>query len=73
MDRKNAFPKAKVNKRQDLYKGSLFSFVAEDITLPNGKRTKMAMVRHPGSTGIVPLLDDGTIVMVNQYRHSVSG
>ena len=29
------------------------------------------MVRHPGSTGIVPLLDDGKIVMVSQYRHSV--
>ena len=71
MDKKNAFPKAKVNRKRDLYKGSLFSFVAEDITLPNGKRTEMAMVHHPGSTGIVPLLDDGKIVMVNQYRHSV--
>ncbi|MBE9522353.1 MAG: hypothetical protein IME95_04110 [Proteobacteria bacterium] len=28
------------------------------------------MVRHPGSTGIVPLFDDGTIAMVSQYRHT---
>ena len=31
----------------------------------------MAMVRHPGSTGIVPLFDDGTVVMVSQYRHPI--
>ncbi len=29
------------------------------------------MVRHPGSTGIVPLLEDGTVVMTLQYRHAV--
>ena len=63
--------KAKVHKTETVYKGELFSFVREDITLPNGARTEMAVVRHPGSTGIVPLLDDEKVVMVKQYRHSV--
>ena len=58
--------KAKVHKTETVYKGELFSFVSEDITLPNGARTEMAMVRHPGSTGIVPLLDGGKFVMVSQ-------
>ena len=72
MDVNRIFPKkAKVNRSEDVYRGRLFSFVTEDVTLPNGTRTEMAMVRHPGSTGIVPLLDDGKIVMVSQYRHSV--
>jgi ADP-ribose pyrophosphatase len=61
--------KATVNRTHELYRGNLFSFFKEDITLPNGRRTEIAMVRHPGSTGIVPLFDDGTIVMVSQYRH----
>ncbi len=72
MDKEKAFrKKAKVHKIETVYKGKLFSFVTEDITLPNGAKTEMAMVRHPGSTGIVPLLDDGKIVMISQYRHSV--
>jgi len=50
---------------------SSFPFSREDITLPNGNRTEMAIVRHPGSTGIVPLFDDGTVVMVSQYRHPI--
>jgi ADP-ribose pyrophosphatase len=72
MDVKRRFQKkAKINRTDELYRGKLFSFVAEDITLPNGKRTEMALVRHPGSTGIVPLFDDGTIAMVSQYRHPI--
>jgi len=54
-----------------LYQGKLFSFVKEDVTLPNKRRTEMAMVRHPGSTAIVPLFEDGTVAMTLQYRHAV--
>ena len=64
--KKTAREKATVNSTHDLYMGKLFSFFKEDITLPNGNRTEMAIVRHPGSTGIVPLFDDGTIAMVSQ-------
>ena len=72
MDVKKPFgEKAKVNRTEEIYRGKLFSFVAEDITLPNGERTEMAMVRHPGSTGIVPLFDDRAIAMISQYRHAV--
>jgi ADP-ribose pyrophosphatase len=53
------------------YKGRVFSFVAEDVTLPNNSRAEMAFVRHPGSTAIVPLLDDDTVIMERQYRHPV--
>ena len=48
-----------------------FSFVSENVTLPNGSRTEMAVVRHPGSIAVVPLLDDNTVVMELQHRHAV--
>lgn len=53
------------------YQGSLFSFVSEDVTLPNGSRTELGLVRHPGSTAVVPLFDDNTVLMERQYRHAV--
>jgi ADP-ribose pyrophosphatase len=62
---------AHVHKIRPHYKGALFSFVSEDVTLPNGSRAEMAMVRHPGSTAVVPLLDGHTVVMELQYRHAV--
>lgn len=63
---------ALVNKIENLYRGKQFSFVKEDITLPNKRRTEMAFVRHPGSTAVVPLFEDGTVAMTLQYRHAVS-
>ena len=60
-----------VNKTDIVYRGRLFSFAVDDITLPNGVRTQIALVRHPGSTGIVPIDDDGRVVMTRQYRHPV--
>jgi len=62
---------ARVHEIQQHYRGTLFSFVSEDVTLPNGSRTQLAMVRHPGSTAVVPLFEDGTVLMERQYRHAV--
>jgi ADP-ribose pyrophosphatase len=63
--------KAKIHSIKEHYQGQLFSFVSEDVTLPNGSRAEMAVVRHPGSTAVVPLLDDNMVVMELQYRHAV--
>ena len=62
---------ARVHEIDQHYQGTLFSFVSEDVTLPNGARTKLAMVRHPGSTAVVPLFEDGSVLMERQYRHAV--
>jgi len=65
------FPKIHTHRRTEIFRGRHFSFVAEDLTLPNGRRTEMAMVRHPGSIGVVPLIDDGLVLMEHQYRPCV--
>jgi ADP-ribose pyrophosphatase len=69
-ERKN-LPKAKINDKREIYRGRSFTFEVQDVTLPNGSRAEFAMVRHPGSTGIVPIMDDGMVLMTFQYRHAV--
>jgi 8-oxo-dGTP pyrophosphatase MutT (NUDIX family) len=72
MDSKTDRPaQAHIHRSTEIYRGRVFSFVTEDLTLPNGRRTEMAMVRHSGSTGIVPLLDGATVLMEHQYRACV--
>jgi len=61
--------KAKINQSNELYRGRIFSFITEDVTLPNDSRTEMAFVHHPGSTAVVPMLDGNTVIMELQYRH----
>jgi len=63
--------KATVKSTTEVYKGRIFNFVTENLTLPNGRDAEMAFIRHPGSIAVVPLLDDNTVVMEVQYRHPV--
>ncbi|MGD9044169.1 MAG: NUDIX hydrolase [Desulfobacterales bacterium] len=63
--------KAIVKRTAQVYKGRIFDFVTEDLTLPNGRDTEVAFIRHPGSIAVVPLLDDNIVVMEKQYRHPV--
>jgi ADP-ribose pyrophosphatase len=63
--------KAVVHRSRKIFEGRIFGFVTEKLTLPNGCNTEMAFIHHPGSTAVVPLMDDHTVVMEQQYRHPV--
>ena len=72
MNTKSPIPgKATIHRIKEVYRNDIFAFLAEDVTLPNDSRTEMAYVRHPGSTAIVPFLDDNTVILERQYRHPV--
>ena len=53
-----------------LHQGRNFSFRTDEIQLPSGKRTIRDIVDHPGAVAIVPILDDGRIILVKQYRYT---
>jgi len=61
----------KVHKITNLYNGKIFDVVLEKVTLPNGAIKDREIVRHPGAAAMVPLLDDGKVVLIRQYRHAV--
>jgi ADP-ribose pyrophosphatase len=54
-----------------VHQGRIFTVQVESITLPNGHALEAEIIRHPGSVVIVPLMDDGTVVLVRQYRHAL--
>jgi len=61
----------KVHRTTNLYTGKIFDVVLEKVTLPNGAVKDREIVRHPGAAAMVPLLDDGRVVLIKQYRHAV--
>ena len=61
----------KVHEIKDIYNGKIFDVVVEKVTLPNGMTKNREVVRHPGAAAMVPLLDDGKVVLIKQYRHAV--
>ncbi len=60
-----------VHDVKSLYNGKIFDVVLEKVTLPNGVVKNREIVRHPGAAAMVPLLDDGNVVLIKQYRHAV--
>jgi len=54
-----------------LWHGKAFDFNEKVIILPNGKRTVAGVIEHPGSSAIVPVREDGSVVMIEQYRPAI--
>jgi ADP-ribose pyrophosphatase len=56
---------------ETIYQGRIITVQLESITLPKGGTLKAEIVRHPGSVVIVPITDDGRVILVRQYRHAI--
>jgi len=54
--------------RQILWKGKGYDFTFEEVILPNEKNTEIGFIHHPGSSGVVPILEANSIVLIHQYR-----
>lgn len=54
-----------------LYEGRLIGLRRDKVRLPDGRTSTREVVVHPGAVAIVPLLDDGRVILVTQYRHAV--
>lgn len=56
---------------EDVYDGVLLHVKKDTVKLPNGKEATREWIRHPGAASVIPLLPDGRIVLVRQYRYPV--
>lgn len=56
---------------QTVYKGRVFFVEVDKVSLPNGGEVDVAIVRHPPSVVLIPVQDDGHVVMIRQYRHAL--
>lgn len=56
---------------QHIYKGRVFTVTLETFVLHDGRDFRAEIVRHPGSVVIIPITDEGNIVLVRQYRLAI--
>lgn len=56
-----------------IYKGRVVEFNLEEAHLPGGQTVQLEILRHPGASAVVPLQEDGRVVMIRQYRHAAGG
>jgi 8-oxo-dGTP pyrophosphatase MutT (NUDIX family) len=54
-----------------VFEGKLINVRMDTVRLRNGDQRDREIVEHPGAVAVVPVLDDGRIVLVRQYRPAV--
>ncbi|MCA1820326.1 MAG: NUDIX domain-containing protein [Pseudonocardiaceae bacterium] len=52
-----------------LYVGKILALRLDQVIMPGGGEAKREVVENPGAVVILPLHDDGSVVMIDQYRH----
>jgi ADP-ribose pyrophosphatase len=62
----------KILSQKTLYHGSVFDVRRDRLIEPSGLVVLRDVVVHPGSVVILPIFDDGRILLIRQYRHSAA-
>ena len=52
-----------------VYDGTLLKVYRDVVTLPDGKRGVREHIVHPGAVAILPLFDDGRVLLERQFRY----
>ena len=56
-----------------IYSGKVLKLDLDTVALPNGRTTELEILRHPGASAVVPLKEDGSVVLIRQLRHAAGG
>ena len=54
-----------------IFQGRLLDVRKDEVELPNGKTSTREWINHPGAVCCIPILPDGKIALIRQYRYPV--
>ena len=57
-------------RSETLLQGRAFKVKRDYLKTPNGDETKLEIIEHGGSVVLVPIDDEGNLLLVRQYRHA---
>jgi ADP-ribose pyrophosphatase len=62
--------RARILSSKVLFRGRVFTLKRDRVAEPSGIVTTREIIAHPGSVVVLPVLSDGRIVLIRQYRHA---
>ena len=54
---------------EELFDGKLLHAFRDEVDVPGRGRAIREWLRHPGAAAVVPLFDDGSTVLIRQFRY----
>ncbi|MGH3775912.1 MAG: NUDIX domain-containing protein [Pseudonocardiaceae bacterium] len=58
-----------VSGTDTLHVGRVLALRLDQVVMPGGRTAGREVIEHPGSVVVLPLHDDASVVMIDQYRH----
>ena len=59
-------------KSEEIFDGEVVYLFKDTVELPNGKTATREAIRHIGAVAIVPLTDDGKVIIERQFRYPLN-
>lgn len=56
---------------EDIFDGTLLYVKRDYVELPNGNKSVREWIKHPGAAAVLPVLPDGRMIFVRQYRYPI--
>ena len=53
-------------------KGAIIDYYQDTVQIPNGNIVKWDFIDHKGAAAVVPVNDEGKLIMVRQYRNALN-
>ncbi|WP_291315100.1 NUDIX hydrolase [Desulfuromonas sp.] len=60
-------------RKEEIFSGRIVSLAIEGHRLPDGREADFEIVRHPGGAAVLPLLENGEVVLIRQFRPAGGG
>jgi len=57
---------------EEIFHGNVLHVIKDEVLLPNGSKTGREVIRHIGAVCIVPVKEDGTVIVERQFRYPVN-
>ena len=54
---------------EEIFNGVILHVQRDTVRLPNGNETIREVIRHIGAVCVIPVLDNGDVIMERQYRY----
>ena len=57
---------------QEIFNGVILHLFKDTVELPNGKSATREVIRHVGAVGVIPMTDDGKVIIEKQFRYPLN-
>lgn len=57
---------------QEIFDGVILHLFKDTVRLPNGNPATREVIRHVGAVGVIPITDDGKVIIERQFRYPLN-